>query len=149
MTTDAFFDSFTDSSYFDRDARPKAVKALMRLAERIPDERINEWPRIVVFAPNPNDYGSCIRLMPSESDADDAFIYLAPSLELMPQEEADFYVAHEFAHAALKHHWEDDMHLSDEEVKGGYLNWNSEIAADRLAQEWGFTIPESRKRTEP
>jgi Zn-dependent protease with chaperone function len=148
MTPDAFFDCFTDSSYFDRDARPKSVKALLTLCERLPDEIINEWPRIVVFAPDPNDRASCVGLMPSEPDSGDTFIYLAPLLEELEQAEVDFTVAHEFAHAALRHHLPENMGLSIEEAQKGYLNWDSEIAADKLAQGWGFTIPESRKRTE-
>lgn len=38
------------------------------------------------------------------------------------------------------------MALSMEELKKGYLERNSEVAADTLAEERGFTIPERRKR---
>jgi hypothetical protein len=48
MTPDAFLDSFTDSIYCDLDVRPKTAKALIKLSERIPDNIVNDLPRIVV-----------------------------------------------------------------------------------------------------
>lgn len=147
MTPDAFLDSFTDSIYCDLDVRPKTAKALIKLSERIPGNIVTDLPRIVVFAPNPDDYGSCIPLMPSDSTSDDAFIYLAPSLEGQSQSEVDFTVAHEFAHAALRHHEPENlMSFSIDEAKKGYLNWDSEVAADQLVAEWGYEIPERRNR---
>jgi len=104
MTPDAFLDSFTDSTYCDLHVRPKTAKALIKLAERIPDGIANDLPRIVVFAPNPDDYGLCIPLMAGDPSGADAFIYLAPSLEHQSQDDVDFTVAHEFAHATLRHH---------------------------------------------
>ena len=147
MTPDAFLDSFIDSTYCDLDVRPKTAGALIKLAERIPDNIVTDLPRIVVFAPNPHDYGSCIPLMPSNSSGEDAFIYLAPSLERQSQTEVDFTVAHEFAHAALRHHEPKNlMTFSIDEAKKGYLEWNSEIAADQLVAEWGYKIPKRRNR---
>jgi hypothetical protein len=35
--------------------------------------------------------------------------------------------------------------LTTKELRAGYLNWNSEKAADKLALEWGFTLPAYRK----
>jgi hypothetical protein len=147
MTPDAFLDSFIDSIYCDLDVRPRTAKALIKLSERIPDNIFNDLPRIVVFAPNPDDYGSCIPLMPSNSSGEDAFIYLAPSLERQSQSDVDFTVAHEFAHAALRHHEPESlMTFSIDEAKKGYLNWNSEVAADQLVAEWGYQIPKRRER---
>src|SRR5579872_7408971 len=104
MTPDAFLDTFTDSVYCDFQSRPKTAKALIRLSERIPDGVVDGLPRIVVFAPNPHDHGLCIPLMNGDPNGADAFIYLAPSLERQSQTDVDFTVAHEFAHAALRHH---------------------------------------------
>ena len=147
MTPDAFLDSFIDCTYCDLDVRPKTAKALIKLAERIPDNIVTDLPRIVVFAPNPDDYGSCIPLMPSNSSGEDAFIYLAPSLERQSQTEVDFTVAHEFAHAALRHHEPENlMTFSIDEAKKGYLEWNSEVASDQLVAEWGYKIPKRRNR---
>lgn len=146
MTPDAFLDSFTDSIYCDLQARPRTAKALIRLAERIPDSVVNDLPRIVVFAPNPRDYGLCIPQMAGVPNGADAFIYLAPLLERQQQSDVDFTVAHEFAHAALRHHEPESlMTFSIDEAKKGYLNWNSEIAADQLVTQWGYKIPKRRK----
>ena len=146
MTPDAFLDTFTDSIYCDLQTRPKIAKALIRLSERIPDDVVNGWPRIVVFAPNPQDYGLCIPLMAGAPDGADAFIYFAPSLERQSQSDVDFTVAHEFAHASLRHHEPESlMTFSMDEARKGYLNWDSEVAADQLVAEWGYTIPKRRK----
>ena len=108
---------------------------------------INALPRIVVFAPNPQDYGLCIPLTAGDQNGYDAFIYLAPSLERQPQIDVDFTVAHEFAHASLRHHEPENlMTLSMDEAKKGYLNWNSEVAADQLVAEWRYKIPKRRNR---
>jgi hypothetical protein len=85
MTPDAFLDSFTDSTYCDLNARPRTAKALIKLAERIPDGIANDLPRIVVFAPNPDDYGFCIPLITGHPNGTNAFIYLGPSLERQSQ----------------------------------------------------------------
>lgn len=147
MTPDAFLDSFIDCTYCDLDVRPKTAKALIKLAERIPDNIVTDLPRIAVFAPNPDDYGSCIPLMPSNSSGEDAFIYLAPSLERQSQTEVDFTLAHEFAHAALRHHEPENlMTFSIDDAKKGYLEWNAEVAADQLVAEWGYKIPKRRIR---
>jgi IrrE N-terminal-like domain len=147
MTADAFLDSFTDSIYCDLQARPKTAKALIKLSDRIPESVENDLPRIVVFAPNPRDYGLCIPLMAGDPDGADAFIYLAPSLERHSQTEVDFTVAHEFAHALLRHHEPENlMTFSMDEATKGYLNWNSELAADELVAEWGYKIPKRRSR---
>lgn len=147
MTPDAFLDTFTDITYCDLQVRPKTAKALCRLAERIPDSVVNDLPRIVVFAPNPRDYGLCIPLMAGEPNGADAFVYLAPSLERQSQSDVDFTVAHEFAHAALRHHEPESlMTFSIDEAKKGYLNLNSEVAADELVAAWGYEIPKRRRR---
>jgi hypothetical protein len=147
MTPGAFLDTFTDSIYCDLQARPKTAKALIRLAKRIPDSVVNDLPRIVVFAPNPDDYGLCIPLMAGGPNGADAFIYLAPSLERQSQSDVDFTVAHEFAHAALRHHEPESlMTFSIDEAKKGYLNLNSEVAADELVAAWGYEIPKRRHR---
>ena len=147
ITVDAFLDTFTDSIYCDLQTRPKTAKALIRLSERIPDDVVNSLPRIVVFAPNPNDYGLCIPLIAGDPNGADAFIYLAPSLERQSQSDVDFTVAHEFAHAALRHHEPENlMTFSIDEAKKGYLSWNSEVAADQLVAEWGYQIPKRRER---
>ena len=146
MAPDTFLDKFTDPTWFDPAVRPKTMKACLALCERILDKIVNELPRIVLFAPDAGEYGRCIPLMPNDFDSDAAFIYLAPSLESRPQVEVNFTVAHEFAHALVRHHLPQNMILSPEEAKRGYLESNSEIAADKLVAEWGFRVPKRRSR---
>jgi hypothetical protein len=69
------------------------------------------------------------------------------SLERQSQSEVDFTVAHEFAHASLRHHEPENlMTFSMDEARKGYLNWESEVAADELVGSWGYEIPKRRKR---
>lgn len=133
MTIDCFLDRFTESAYFDPSERPKTVKAFEALCEHVTDETINEWPRILVFAPSPWCYGNCINLVPRADESDDALIYLAPCLEKQTQEQVNSTVAEEFAHAMLRHHM--DMTLAPEEAKTGYPNFPSEQAAKKKVVE--------------
>jgi hypothetical protein len=146
VTLDVFIDQYTDPRWCDLDARPKVAKAFQSLSDHLPDKIFNGCPRICFFAPAPGMFGLCTVLMPSAPSGEDAFIYLAPSLERESQAQVDFTVAHEFAHALLRHHLPGNDRLTTEELKVGYLNWNSERAADKLALEWGFTLPAYRKQ---
>ena len=146
MTREVFVDKFIDPTWFDPAVRPKTTKACLALCERIPDNIVNKLPQIVLFTPSPDEYGRCIPLMPNDSDSDAAFIYLAPSLERQPQAEVNFTVAHEFAHALVRHHLPKNMILSAEEAEKSYLEVNSEVAADELVAKWGFKVPRRRGR---
>jgi len=142
MTLDQFVDQYTDWRWVNPEGRPKVVKAFQKLCLLLPDKVWLDAPSIRFFAPDSWHHGMCTQI--PTSDPETAFIYLAPSLERAPQAEVDFTVAHEFAHAVLGHH-RDNQALTPKEVKEGYLSFNHEKAADRLAKKWGFTIPEYRK----
>jgi len=116
-----------------------------RYSDRLPDKIFNGCPRICFFAPAPGIFGACTVRMPSAPPGEDAFIYLAPSLERQSQAQVDFTVAHEFAHALLRHHLPGKDGLTTKELRAGYLNWNPEEAVNKLALEWGFTLPAYRK----
>ena len=145
MTLDVFIDQYTDPRWCDLGVRPKVAKAFQSLCERLPDRIFDRCPRICFFIPAPGLFGSTV-LMPSGPNAEDALIYLAPSLERQSQTQVDFTVAHEFAHALLRHHLPANDRLSKKELRGSYLNWKSEAAADKLALKWGFTLPAYRKK---
>ena len=71
-------------------------------------------------------------------------IYLAPDLEKKSQEQNNFIVAHEFAHAALNHGtWEWLIQNSDSTE---YLDRDDEIAADNLVKQWGYPVPAASTR---
>lgn len=144
MTLDCFLDRFADPAYCDPTERPKTVKAFKALCEQLKDETINEWPRILVFAPSPWCYGNCLNLVPRDEN-DDALIYLAPCLEKHTQAQVNSTVAEEFAHAMLRHHKE--MTLTPDEAKTGYPNFPSEQAAKKKVVEWGFELRTSRPKS--
>src|SRR6266849_2106564 len=99
MNVEEMQDQFFDPFWFDPDDRPKTALATRHLIERVPDDVFDEL-RVKVFAPPPLANGQSRRVGPS---TEHYFIYLAPFIELKPQEEVDFVVAHEFAHAYLRH----------------------------------------------
>lgn len=84
----------------------------------------------------------------------EAVIYLAPYLESeeCSQEDVNFTVAHEFAHAMLSHIG--TVGVSDEEHTTmvdagpgkGYLESSFETAVDELVVKWGFILPSRRQR---
>jgi len=141
MTLETFFYEFIDETFCDFKRRPKTVRAFKTLCERVPDSDIDELPSITVIAPHPRTPAFCTYGTKAE-----AIIYLDYSLEKKPQTEVDFSVAHEFAHALKGHFRKENMVLTPEQVKAGYLNWNVEVEADELAATWGYTIPKRRKR---
>ena len=69
-------------------------------------------------------------------------IYFSPSLEDEPQEKVDFTVAHEFAHVYLRHHEEDESMIT----WIPYLEQPTEVEADDLVKQWGYSVPEDRLR---
>lgn len=127
MAWDEFCYDFMDEIFFD-DAREKTALAMRHLFERVPSDVLNDLD-VRVFAPSQHIYG---QVYPAAFNK--PMIYLSPVLENQPQDEVDFTVAHEFAHAVLGH--------SD------YLktSFASEDEADFLAVSWGFTVPDRRKK---
>jgi hypothetical protein len=121
MTWDSFVYDYFDTGWFDHEDRPKTVAALRRLVEQVPDGILDDLS-VTLFAPTPFDYG---RLLPGTLHTQ-AFIYLAPNLETQPQEEVDFTVAHEFAHA----------HLGQEQSVRNIDTIEDE--ADALVVTWGI-----------
>jgi len=110
----------------DRRLRPKTFRALQRNAERIPAGVLTAMPNFTIFVPSLN-VNSELGLVVTPAEGYRC-VYLSPFLELYPQSEVDFTVAHEFAHISLGH-------------KGRKTNKSQETAADKLAVSWGFKLP--------
>src|SRR6266566_9083152 len=129
MTLDEMAYQFFDTGWFDPNDRPKTALAMQHLIERVPDDVFNTLD-VLVFAPSPNIYG---QVYPGTLSSK-TFIYLAPSLEEQSQQEVDFTVAHEFAHAYLNHEQaaRNPSAIEDD--------------ADALVETWGFTIPARRNK---
>ena len=136
-------DQVVDARWTDLNDRPKLETAMKFLCERMPENVFDNLPRIVVFAPTPwtSSWKEHGKVMPIPSNAVGAMIYFSPYLEEQPQEYSDFTVAHEFAHAFLRHY---ESMMSPEPLN--YLDGPNEIAADQLVQQWGYVLPDYRSR---
>ena len=143
QTWEEFVYEYIDTGWFYSEDRPKTTEAMKHLFERVPPSVWAETPLLSVFAPSPHKRG---QLFPFKvSPAFGALIYLAPSLEYESQDQVDFTVAHEFAHALLGHHLpgNNDTSLSLEEgLKiSAHEEAPSEVKADSVAKSWGFRLP--------
>jgi hypothetical protein len=138
-----FVYQFVLHPWADLEDRSKLANAIKLLCQRMPEDVFDDLPGIVVFAPAPWKYG---QVTPPPSGTTDTMVYFAPGLEDEPQEQSDFTVAHEFAHAFLRHHSYESMTSPEETAPSEYLEVPSEVAADRLCQQWGYTMPEYRKK---
>jgi hypothetical protein len=131
---DDLCDCFASEPWAELDERPKLAQALRVLCERMPKEVYDELPSLLIFAPAPWKHGQVIPVPRSG-----LMIYFAPELEKESQAQSDFTVAHEFAHAALKHGTWDWLLQNSDSTE--YLGQDSEIAAVNLVKRWGYQIP--------
>ncbi len=136
MNIELLFDLFVQPELFDRHARDKTVRALQTLCDRVPDEVFVSMPTFSILAPDAKVDGAVYCPVP------EIVIYLSPSLEDEPQEKVDFTVGHEFAHIYLCHHEEDESMIT----WIPYLDQPTEVEADELVKQWGYTVPEDRRR---
>jgi hypothetical protein len=83
MTFDDFAYHFMDETFCMLDRRPKTARALLAFCSMVPDEVIEELPRITIFAPDFGRFGFC-----AYAPKADALIYLDYSLEKHSQAEA-------------------------------------------------------------
>jgi Zn-dependent peptidase ImmA (M78 family) len=123
--------AYLETGWFDHDDRDKTVVAMRHLIERVPYQVFNDLD-VLVFAPSQHKFG---QIYPFGGVQAKTLIYLSPDLESQPQEEVDFTIAHEFAHAYLGH----------EQAARNASTIEDE--ADALAVSWGFILPERRKET--
>ena len=122
--------------------RMQTLEALKHLWERMPAEEMEELPAMtLVLAVGTELDGACVPrplvLNPRVEDAGDpayalgllvkesVLIFLDARLEGRPQEEVDWVVAHEFAHALRMREPEQQGLAAEQEV-------------DQLVQTWGF-----------
>ena len=102
-------------------------------------DTLAQLPKFLVFAPAVGDRG--IALPNNRFEGYECVIYLSPMLEFESKKHVEHTVAHEFAHACLRHH--------TDEAKAQYVSGvehgkqKPEVDADALAATWGF--PRSRR----
>jgi hypothetical protein len=75
-------------------------------------------------------------------------IYLSPALPSLPESEIRAVIAHEFAHVALGHMNPPEKDALDKSAESGEktayeLGKSDEKTADKLAESWGFKLPQS------
>lgn len=111
--------------WINKKRRAKVFKALRKVVPKVPDSVFKL--DLVIFAPSGVN-GLAFRGRGS------TFIYLDPCLELEPQEEVDFTVAHEFAHI-VRDMGKSAAELENETPEEEELD---EAETDKLAESWGF-----------
>jgi Peptidase family M48 len=122
----------------------KMLIALKRAAMEIPDTILCNLPPVRIFTPTRADCGVTLMVETTGQVFSPAqpltLMYLSPLMELYSQAEIEFTVAHEFAHIALGHLWSRNAQSEMNTFKDAtYGDAPSEIAADKLAESWGFS----------
>jgi hypothetical protein len=90
-----------------------------------------------LFAIDPNRFGQVL----DPRSFDGPIVYLSPKLLSYPEGEIRAVIAHEFAEVVLDH----DEHAEPGEKTAYELAKSNEEAADKLAESWGFKLPQSYK----
>jgi hypothetical protein len=144
---DSFCYEFIHTVWFAED-REKTLAAMRKLSQRIPNAVLEVFPPIIVFAPSADILGQVLPQFPQLTSAPSGpgpvLLYLSPQLEQLSQAQADFTVAHEFAHVALGH-YRPEACISDTEYKT-CEDVPNEQAADALAESWGFKRPDQKNQ---
>lgn len=131
-----FYCSYVESGLCEPDRR-KTMKAMQRFSDKIPPTSVDRIPLFTaVFAPSATTLGLASSWFhPAGPERTGFMIYLSPRLEGMSQSRVDSVVAHEFAHAILRH--ESDS-LPPGKAPRHSEDLPSEKAADELVTQWGF-----------
>jgi hypothetical protein len=124
-----FRSRFTQEPWYEPHGRQKLDKAILLFCIRI--------PRV---APPQNGAFTGKASSLTESDA---VVFIPFHFEERSQEENDFALAHQFAHAILGHHLQPQFGEWSNDKK--YFNHPSEIEADNLISSWGYKILEHRR----
>lgn len=122
----------------------KTRDALKKAADQIPDSILCSLPPLKIFTPPRSDCGVTLMVETTGQAFSPAqpltLMYISPLMELYPQGEIEFTVAHEFAHVALRHLWSNNSLREVGTFKDStYGDAPSEVAADKLAESWGFS----------
>jgi hypothetical protein len=125
-----------ETGFFDAVGRPKTLKAIRRVMERMPAGELDSLREkmAIIFAPASGMNGQVFPLRsPSvlidgpEESQQRVVVYLSPEVERLSLKKIEAIVAHEFAHALL--------HAPDS-LEG----WFIEPEADQKVRSWGFKI---------
>ena len=129
--------NLVETGFFDSSGRPKTLKAIRRVMEKMPaeePERLKDKIALI-FAPAPGMDGQVFPLKEPLTPTSQsprikqrqALVYLSPEIERLSQKRIESIVAHEFAHALLH-------------APATLEGWFIEQEADRKVRSWGFRV---------
>jgi len=127
--------NFVETGFFASAGRPKTLKAIQRVMEKIPADELKSLKDKVsiILAPAPGIVGQVFSCQGSASTSGQAgnqqrvLVYLSPAIERFSQRRIESVVAHEFAHALLH-------------APSALEGWFIEQQADKKVQSWGFKV---------
>lgn len=129
--------NLVETGFFDSAGRPKTLKAIRRVMEKIPADELEclKDKVSIIFAPAPGMDGQVFPLEKSltstsqqeKNEQRQALVYLSPEIERLSQRRIESIVAHEFAHALLH-------------APAALEGWFIEQEADQKVRSWGFKV---------
>ena len=129
--------NLVETGFFDSAGRPKTLKAIRRVMEKIPADELEclKDKVSIIFAPAPGMDGQVFPLEKSltstsqqeKNEQRQALVYLSPEIERLSQRRIESIVAHEFAHALLH-------------APTALEGWFIEQEADQKVRSWGFKV---------
>lgn len=130
MSWEAVRYELLETGWFEWEDRPKTVRAIQRVMERMSDDEVDVLCARVQFiiARHPKTLGENMVIFARDETEERVIVYFPGSVERRSQRVVNYVVAHEFAHALLLHAHR-VMEL-DQETR--------ERQADEKAEAWGF-----------
>ncbi len=129
--------NLVETGFFDSAGRPKTLKAIRRVMERMPADELEciKDKVSIIFAPAPGMDGQVFPIEKSltstsqqgKNEQRQALVYLSPEIERLSQRRIESIVAHEFAHALLH-------------APAALEGWFIEQEADQKVRSWGFKV---------
>ena len=135
--------NLVETGFFESAGRPKTLKAIQRVLEKIPTDELRSLKNkvSVIFAPALSIDGQVFSLKkPSAStneqkqkEQERVLIYLSPEIKHRSQKRIESIVAHEFAHALLH-------------APNALEGWFIKQEADQKVHSWGFKVAYPKER---
>jgi hypothetical protein len=121
------------TSYLD----PAYLPHVLAVLNRVPIAKLEEIAEgdAALFAIDPIRFGQVL----DPRSFSGPILYLSPKLLSCPADEIRGVIAHEFAEVVLDH----DKRAESGETTAYELAKSNEEAADKLAESWGFKLPQS------
>lgn len=129
--------NLVETGFFDSAGRPRTLKAIRRVMEKMPAGELEclKDKVSIIFAPAPCMDGQVFPLeepltpsrQPKKAKKCHVLVYLSPEIERLSQRRIESIVAHEFAHALLH-------------APAALEGWFIEQEADQKVRSWGFRV---------